>query len=79
MIVSWESMLAFVVSKMLLLRRSFKHHWKTIIVFKSNEGACHSGGNSALNFIRLSFWIIRIRGKQTMKKLLKSCFICKFL
>ena len=60
-------------------RTSLKNdsYFTKLIVLKSHEDVYHSGVDSTLNFIRLDFWIIR--GRQTVKKLLKSCFIWKFV
>ena len=53
-------------------RTSLKNdsYFTKLIVLKSHEDVYHSGVDSTLNFItRLDFWIIR--GRQTVKKLLK--------
>ena len=52
-------------------------YFAKLIVLKSHEDVCHIGAHSTFNFIRSNIWIIR--GQQTVKKLLKSCFICKFV
>ena len=52
-------------------------YFTKLIVLKTHEDGCHSGTDPTLNFIRSNVWIIRDR--QTVKKLLKSCFICKFV
>ena len=52
-------------------------YFTELIVLKFYEDVCHSGADSTLNFLRLNFWIIT--GREIVKKLLKSCFSCKFV
>ena len=63
MIVSWGSILAFVISKILLIIISFQHYCKAPVILhfivNFREGGCDSGVDSTLNFIRSSFWITR--------------------
>ena len=48
-----------------------------MIAFNAHELVCHSGVTSTSNFIRSKFWIFKER--QTVKKILKKCFICKYV
>ena len=47
-----------------------------MIVLNARESVCHSSVTSTFNFICSEFWIVKDR--QTMKKILTKCFICKY-
>ena len=48
-----------------------------LIILNAHESVCHSGVTSMLNFICSKLWIGK--GRQTVKKILKKCFICKYV
>ena len=48
-----------------------------LIILNAHESVCHSSITSTLNFIRSKFFIVN--GRQTLKKVLKKCFICKYV
>ena len=50
---------------------------KDSYVTNALESVCHSGLTSVLNFTRSKFWMVK--GRQTVKKILKKCFIYKYV
>ena len=52
-------------------------YFSKVVVLKTHEDHLHCGVNSTLAFIRSNYWIIR--GRQTIKKILKTCVICKIV
>ena len=46
-----------------------------LVILKANNRVCHIGVESTLNQIRAKYWIVI--GKQTVKKVLRNCFICR--
>ena len=53
------------------------HHFVKLLVRKAHETMKHSGVNQTLTFIRERFWILK--GRQTTRKVIKSCVICRRL
>ena len=51
-------------------------HISKIIILDAHESVLHSRVNSTLNRVRSRFWIIR--GRQTVKKVIKPCVLCKW-
>ena len=52
-------------------------YFSKLVILKTHEDHLHCGVNSTLAFIRSNYWIIR--GRQTIKKILKTCVICKIV
>ena len=50
-------------------------HFTKLVILNVHEEISHMGVSTTLNTIRNSYWIVR--GRQTVKKVLKNCFICK--
>ena len=48
-----------------------------LLISKFHGKCCHSGVNATLNLLRTKFWIIR--GRETVKKYLKKCIMCKIV
>ena len=59
-----------------VLLKSDSYFTKLVILNLHND-VCHSGVDTTLNRIRSCFWIIK--GRQTVKKVLRKCFICKYV
>ena len=57
----------------ILLKRD--SYFTELIVLNALAVVFHSGVRSTLNYIRSNYWIVK--GPQTIKQLLKRCFICK--
>jgi len=53
------------------------HHFVKLLVRKAHETMKHCGVNQTLTFIRERFWILK--GRQTTRKVIKSCVICRRL
>ena len=51
------------------------HHLTTLIVWNCHEKTCHGGVKSTLAQLRSRFWLIK--GRQTVKKIIHKCIICK--
>ena len=47
------------------------------IVSNAQVAVFHGGVRSTLNYIRSNYWIVK--RKQTIKQLLRRCFICKYV
>ena len=47
-----------------------------IIIVDAHESVLHSRVDSTLNRVRSRFWIIR--GRQTVKEVIKPCVLCKW-
>ena len=60
--------------KLPILLRSYSHFTK-LVIMDSYEKVFHSDINSTLNFLRNKYWLIR--GRQSIKSLLKNCVTCK--
>ena len=52
-------------------------HFTKLIILKIHEQNLHCGVSSTLAIIRSNYWLIR--GRQTVRKFLKGCVICKFV
>ena len=52
-------------------------YYTKLFILKTHEDHFHCGVNATLAFIRSNYWIIR--GRQTIKKILKHCIICKIV
>ena len=62
--------------KLPVLLRSYSHFTK-LIIMDSHEKVFHSGIISTLNFLSKKYWLIR--GKQSIKFLLKNCVTCEYI
>ena len=54
-----------------------KHPWVTLLIQQVYQNIKHSGTADTLSTIRERYWILK--GRQTIKKILKSCVICNKL
>ena len=43
----------------------------------AHENVFHNGVNSTVNFLRNKYWLIR--GRQSIKSLLRQCGTCKYI
>ena len=50
------------------------HPWVTLLIRQVHQNIKHSGTADTLSTIRERYWILK--GRQTVKKILKSCVIC---
>ena len=57
----------------ILLRKN--SYFTELIILQAHQEVCHLGVESTLNHIRASYWLIR--GRQTVKKLLRDCVTCR--
>ena len=48
-----------------------------LFILQAHEEVCHNFVNSTLTQLRSKFWIVH--GRQTVKKVLKNCYICKYI
>ena len=62
--------------KLPLLLRSHSH-FTTLVIRDVHEKVFHNGVNSILNFLRNKYWLIR--GRQSVKSLLRQCATCKYI
>ena len=59
----------------LLLRRN--SYFTKLIILRSHEKVFHSGLEATLSNVRMRYWITK--GRQTVKTVLKNCFICNLV
>ena len=52
-------------------------YFSKLVILKTREDHLHCGVNATLAFIRSNYWIIL--GRETVKKILKTCVICKIV
>ena len=64
------------LQKQPILVRSDSYFTK-LLIWKCHEDVHHCGVESALNKLRQTYWIIK--GRQTVKKVLSKCIICKIV
>ena len=62
--------------KLSLLLRSHSH-FTNLVVRDAHEKVFHNGVNSNLNLLRSKYWLIR--GRQSIKSLLRQCGTCKYI
>ena len=67
----------FGTSRKLLLLLRIRLHFTNIVIRDSHEKVFHYGINGTLNFLRNNYWLIR--GRQSIKSLLRQCVICKYI
>ena len=48
-----------------------------LIILRSHEKVFHSGLEATLSNVRMKYWIIK--GRQTVKTVLKNCFMCNLV
>ena len=59
----------------ILLKRD--SYFTELIVLNTHAAVFHNVVHCTLNYIRSNYWIVK--GRQTIKQLLKRCFICKYV
>ena len=52
-------------------------YFAELIVLNAHAAVFHSSVHSGLNYIHSNYWIVKRR--QTIKQLLKRCFICEYV
>ena len=62
--------------KLPLLLRSHLH-FINLVIRDAHERVFHNDVNSTLNFLRNKYWLIR--GRQSIKPLLRQCVTCKYV
>ena len=68
---------SFSFDKKFLILLKKNSYFRELIVLNAHAAVFRSGVHSTLNYIHSNYWIVK--GRQTIKQLLKRCFIYKYV
>ena len=72
-----SGMESFSFDKKFLILLKKNSYFRELIVLNAHAAVFRSGVHSTLNYIHSNYWIVK--GRQTIKQLLKRCFIYKYV